>query len=832
MRLNKDFEAKYIKVKAKLAFLNSGTSSKSSMVKNKGLVAKTYEWDEEGVPSDDNDMTEVKVLMALVDDENVVVGKKSAGNGKWVKISMRKVHTLLDMEDNDEQTSFLDYLCIDLNYVEEQRNNLVLKHRDLVQELNTCKEQLLVLKQAKLNFLTMQHVNIEILKENKNLRKELKELTTITETWLNSSNKVNQCIIEQIPSQKKRILGLDQLTKDPSSFGQTNLVFVKFSDEDTKVSISGVERPWLSEAEGFTLPNHDTGRILPTESQVKITDPLVSITDSSATEYDSANESSICSTLLPPLEKLDGVEPISGPKTIKSILKSNSTIKPETLKGVTINKPSSAPAKDKKNVSGSKRNSAPTGKLKNVKIKDNIPLSIVMKELNDLKVQISKNRVISLRIGIKPRNPQQVTKSCETCGSTIHTITDHNDIEYFRRGEALQAKKAEAFQSKKSEITGVKSYLHKYVEQPGPKVVFGDNSTCITEGYGSIKCNDSPIYIYNHKDHLGKFDKKADDGYLLGYSLVSKAFRVFNTRRQQTKETYHVTFDESPKAIKFSKPLVDNINIAKNERYLPDEYLHPYEPSQRYQANSNDISFIEPYESPEPVVLETEVSSDQNGQTDQNDHNDQNDLSVQNDEILNDDHSKLSNHTNDEQIIDNLPNTKDIQISEHSSFLRIEKSKRGISINQEKYVKDLLKKYEINGSSVKTLMVPPNNLGPDLSGKSINKTHYRGVKLVCWSAKKQQSVAMSSAEAENVAAAGCCVNILWMKSQLTDYDIIYEKDHILKGDIDLHFIPTQYQLVDIFTKTLDQPTFKRLIVELGMLNIDSKPEASALPKEN
>ncbi|GKE69333.1 retrovirus-related pol polyprotein from transposon TNT 1-94, partial [Tanacetum coccineum] len=37
-------------------------------------------------------------------------------------------------------------------------------------------------------------------------------------------------------------------------------------------------------------------------------------------------------------------------------------------------------------------------------------------------------------------------------------------------------------------MTGVKSYLHKYVEQPGPKVVFGDNSSCITKGYGSINC--------------------------------------------------------------------------------------------------------------------------------------------------------------------------------------------------------------------------------------------------------------------------------------------------------------------------------------------------------
>ncbi|GJY56074.1 hypothetical protein Tco_0455189 [Tanacetum coccineum] len=149
----------------------------------------------------------------------------------------------------------------------------------------------------------------------------------------------------------------------------------------------------------------------------------------------------------------------------------------------------------------------------------------------------------------------------------------------------------------------------------------------------------------------GKFDEKADDGYFLRYSLVSKSFRVFNTRRQQTEETYHITFDESPDAIKFTKPLVDNINIVKSERYPPDEYLHPYEPSQRYPTNNNDVSFIEPYEIPEPVFLETEVSSDQNGQAD---HNDQNDQSAQTDEILNDDQSEHLNHTNDELIIDNL----------------------------------------------------------------------------------------------------------------------------------------------------------------------------------
>ncbi|GKB27268.1 retrovirus-related pol polyprotein from transposon TNT 1-94 [Tanacetum coccineum] len=58
---------------------------------------------------------------------------------------------------------------------------------------------------------------------------------------------------------------------------------------------------------------------------------------------------------------------------------------------------------------------------------------------------------------------------------------------------------------------------------------------------------------------------------------------------------------------------------------------------------------------------------------------------------------------------------------------QIKQSERGISINQEKYVKDLLKKYDINGSSVKTSMVHPNNLGPDLNGKAVNETQYRGM---------------------------------------------------------------------------------------------------------
>ncbi|GJV15062.1 retrovirus-related pol polyprotein from transposon TNT 1-94 [Tanacetum coccineum] len=95
------------------------------------------------------------------------------------------------------------------------------------------------------------------------------------------------------------------------------------------------------------------------------------------------------------------------------------------------------------------------------------------------------------------------------------------------------------------------------------------------------------VFIHNHKDHLEKFNAKADDGYFLGYSFVSKAFRVFNTRRQQVEETYHVTFDESIEAIRFTNTSVDEIRIDDSSRYPLDEFIHKDDPSRKYQANSN-----------------------------------------------------------------------------------------------------------------------------------------------------------------------------------------------------------------------------------------------------
>ncbi|KAJ9543969.1 hypothetical protein OSB04_023676 [Centaurea solstitialis] len=134
------------------------------------------------------------------------------------------------------------------------------------------------------------------------------------------------------------------------------------------------------------------------------------------------------------------------------------------------------------------------------------------------------------------------------------------------------------------------------------------------------------------------------------------------------------------------------------------------------------------------------------------------------------------------------------------------------------------------------------------------RCHLLGGKLVSWTSKKQNSVSTSTAEAEYVAAGICCAQVLWLRSQLQDYDIQLSKipiycdntsaiaiannpvlhsktkhievryhfirDHVMNGDIELHFVPTEYQLADLFTKPLDVTRFNMLISELGMLNPD------------
>ena len=52
-------------------------------------------------------------------------------------------------------------------------------------------------------------------------------------------------------------------------------------------------------------------------------------------------------------------------------------------------------------------------------------------------------------------------------------------------------------------------------------------------------------YIYKKRQHLEKFQRRCDIGFLLGYSSKSKAYIVFNHATGLVEETYDVKFDES-----------------------------------------------------------------------------------------------------------------------------------------------------------------------------------------------------------------------------------------------------------------------------------------------
>ncbi|GJY15569.1 retrovirus-related pol polyprotein from transposon TNT 1-94 [Tanacetum coccineum] len=227
--------------------------------------------------------------------------------------------------------------------------------------------------------------------------------------------------------------------------------------------------------------------------------------------------------------------------------------------------------------------------------------------------------------------------------------------------------------------------------------------------------------------------------------------------------------------------------------------------------------------------------------------------------------------------------------NEGKELLLIFQNPRGIFINQSKYALESLKKYGFDFCDpVDTPMVEKSKLDEDKEGKAVDPSHYHdmigtllyltanadhagcqdtrcstsgsmqflGDRFVSWLSKRQKSVAISSTEAEYIAMSGCCAQILWMRSQLTDYglgfnkismycdnkssialscnnvqhsrskhiDIIFHfiKEHVENGVIELYSVNMEYQLVDIFTKALARERIEFLINKLGMRSFTSE----------
>ncbi|GKE97842.1 putative ribonuclease H-like domain-containing protein, partial [Tanacetum coccineum] len=80
-----------------------------------------------------------------------------------------------------------------------------------------------------------------------------------------------------------------------------------------------------------------------------------------------------------------------------------------------------------------------------------------------------------------------------------------------------------------------------------------------------------PVTILNTLDSLGKFDGKSDESFFVGYSLSSKAFRVYNTRTRRVEENLHIGFLENKSMIEGNGPkwLFDIDSLTQSMNYVP-----------------------------------------------------------------------------------------------------------------------------------------------------------------------------------------------------------------------------------------------------------------------
>ncbi|GJY02643.1 retrovirus-related pol polyprotein from transposon TNT 1-94 [Tanacetum coccineum] len=276
-----------------------------------------------------------------------------------------------------------------------------------------------------------------------------------------------------------------------------------------------------------------------------------------------------------------------------------------------------------------------------------------------------------------------------------------------------------------------------------------------------------PVHIHNHRDHLGKFNEKADDGFFLGYSLVAKAFNYFPY-----------------------KPIYEIITLT--DSLIPQDIVSLEDPP--WFTETDDHPALNELDQPESVdILEY--------------------------------HIKLVNIIGEP--LTSIRTRSRVRDSEATSaheclyvnFLSEMEPKKLIKdLEEERYQVNLKESYLAVVKRIFRYLKGTLNLGlwyPKGSGfdlKVYSDSNYAGCNL--------DRKSTSGAKAEYVAAAGCLplpfltIQYYTLGQNILTSGITSSKTNILKWDIKLHCVPIDLQLADIFTKPLVDPSFTRVVVEL------------------
>ncbi|GJT44018.1 retrovirus-related pol polyprotein from transposon TNT 1-94 [Tanacetum coccineum] len=876
---------------------NVNNNQKDYIVKYKGLKAKI---DEESVSSDDEGVTIFKALMAVANEP--LVGRADARSGQWVEITMNKVQKLLSITDNNEIKYVLDYTHVDLHYVEDQRKNLLSKYNSLKQDFSSCKTKLTDLKNTKALNNSFQNEITKLSLENESLKDEISDLKKVIEKWTSSRVTLDQLLTEQIHGNIVRALGGKGMRKEKISSKE-----VVFTKSDVSTSETNPEIPSDSESEGNTQrPLPSLPKLIGAEPSVvtkclTITKPKqptdnVTQSETSPTSQSGSSRSAKVKNkdYLKRSHNLISISQLCDANFKVLFTKTQGTIFNQTQEGVLIaprrrdvyvidmtsyNEESNACFFVKASLSVNwlwhKRLSHLNFKNINKLTKQNLVAGLPSLTFSKDKTCLAYEKGKLHRASFKTKRSFSINKCLhllymDLFGHVKPQSISHNKYtlvivdEYSRKMENLNEVKGEAVN-----IACYTQNISIIVTRHGKTAydVFRGRSPDISYFYvfGCL------VHIYNHRDHLGKFDEKANDGFFLGYSLVAKAFRD-SISPEEHAELPHTNNDkvliksdhfESTNNLEHDEVQISVLNEQTTETSPTPltllQITNPFAPQDRWSRDKH-------------IELVNIIGEPLGGITTRSRIRDSKAASAHefaileairiflayaaymgfmayqmdvkraflNDKILEElyvqqppgfESSEFPNHVCKlDKALYGLKQAPRAWYETLSKFLiqhkfvrgfQIKQDSKGISICQEKYVKDLLKKYDLaDSASVKCTMLPPKNLGPDELGVSVNDTLYQAnrneshlvaVKRIFRYLKGTPNLGLwypkgsgfdlkaysdsdyagcnldrkstSGAEAEYVAAAGCCAQVLWIKSQLADYDVLYDKVPIFRDNI-------------------------------------------------
>nr|GEX53897.1 retrovirus-related Pol polyprotein from transposon TNT 1-94 [Tanacetum cinerariifolium] len=330
-------------------------------------------------------------------------------------------------------------------------------------------------------------------------------------------------------------------------------------------------------------------------------------------------------------------------------------------------------------------------------------------------------------------------------------------------------------------------------------------------------------YPTNDSENLGKLQPNADIGIFIGYAPTKKAFRIYNRRTRRIVETIHVDFDE--------------LTSMASEQRSSGPALNEMTPgtisSGLVPTTSPSTSYVPPLRNDWDLLFQPMF-----------------------DELLNLAGSKpcrksfmssnvlkrkgliLKNHLLQLPVDPDNPNhvfklknalygLKQAPRTWYdmlSSFLITQDFSKG-SVDPTLFIRKNGNDLLLDSSISVTAFADADHAGcQDTRRSTSGSVQFLGERLISWSSKRQKSAAISCTKAEYIALSGCYAQILWMRSQLSDYGLAFNKIpiyHFIKeqvdnGVIELYFVNTEYQLADLFTKALGRDRIEFLTNKLGM----------------